>query len=111
MHLETCAMSHCAVCRNPTARRRRCVEAAGLILLIGTWLAIVGDIAEAWGALLTVEAPARGCRIVMRVPPRSIFGGTLSQQNVASQVGEASFSKPQLFIPRTDRLRARHAPR
>ena len=76
----------------------------------GLGLAIVGDIAEAWGARLTVEAPARGCRIVMRTP-RLIFGGTLSQQDVASRVGEASFSKPQLFIPRTDRLRARHAPR
>ena len=37
----------------------------------------------------------------------------LSSRNVlvASRVGEASFSKHQLFIPRTDRLRARHAPR
>ena len=31
-------------------------------------LSIVGDIAEAWDAALSIEAPARGCRIVLRIP-------------------------------------------
>jgi signal transduction histidine kinase len=34
----------------------------------GLGLAIVGDIADAWGASLSIEAPARGCRIVLRIP-------------------------------------------
>ncbi len=34
----------------------------------GLGLAIVGDIAEAWSASLSIEAPARGCRIVLRIP-------------------------------------------
>ncbi len=34
----------------------------------GLGLAIVGDIAEAWGASLSIEAPVRGCRIVLRIP-------------------------------------------
>ena len=34
----------------------------------GLGLAIVGDIAEAWAASLSIEAPARGCRIVLRIP-------------------------------------------
>jgi signal transduction histidine kinase len=34
----------------------------------GLGLAIVGDIAEAWGASLAIEAPERGCRIVLRIP-------------------------------------------
>jgi signal transduction histidine kinase len=34
----------------------------------GLGLAIVGDIAEAWGASLSIERPARGCRIVLRIP-------------------------------------------
>jgi hypothetical protein len=77
---------------------RRQIVGAQLLLLP------FGDIAEAWGATLTVEASARGCRIV-------IFIGTLSQQNVESRVGEANISEPQLFAPRNDRLRARDAPR
>jgi signal transduction histidine kinase len=34
----------------------------------GLGLAIVGDIADAWGASLSIEAPERGCRIVLRIP-------------------------------------------
>ena len=34
----------------------------------GLGLAIVGDIAEAWDASLSIEAPAHGCRIVLRIP-------------------------------------------
>ncbi len=34
----------------------------------GLGLAIVGDIADAWGASLSIEAPAHGCRIVLRIP-------------------------------------------
>jgi signal transduction histidine kinase len=34
----------------------------------GLGLAIVGDIAEAWGATLTIETPERGCRISLQFP-------------------------------------------
>jgi signal transduction histidine kinase len=34
----------------------------------GLGLAIVGDIADAWGASLSIEAPEHGCRIVLRIP-------------------------------------------
>jgi signal transduction histidine kinase len=34
----------------------------------GLGLAIVGDIADAWGASLSIEAPAHGCHIVLRIP-------------------------------------------
>jgi signal transduction histidine kinase len=34
----------------------------------GLGLAIVGDIADAWGASLSIETPARGCRVVLRIP-------------------------------------------
>jgi signal transduction histidine kinase len=34
----------------------------------GLGLAIVGDIAEAWGATLAIEAPTRGCHISLRLP-------------------------------------------
>jgi signal transduction histidine kinase len=34
----------------------------------GLGLAIVGDIADAWDGALSVEAPERGCRIVLRIP-------------------------------------------
>ena len=38
----------------------------------GLGLAIVGDIADAWGASLSIEAPAHGCRIVLRIPGASV---------------------------------------
>lgn len=34
----------------------------------GLGLAIVGDIAEAWDATLTIEAPSRGCHVSLRLP-------------------------------------------
>jgi signal transduction histidine kinase len=34
----------------------------------GLGLAIVGDIADAWGGTLSVEVPEQGCRIVLRIP-------------------------------------------
>ena len=40
----------------------------------GLGLAIVGDIADAWGASLSIEAPAHGCRIVLRIPGSRLPG-------------------------------------
>lgn len=34
----------------------------------GLGLAIVGDIAEAWGGTLTIAAPDQGCRVVLHIP-------------------------------------------
>jgi signal transduction histidine kinase len=34
----------------------------------GLGLAIVGDIADAWGGVLSLEAPEQGCRVVLRLP-------------------------------------------
>jgi signal transduction histidine kinase len=38
----------------------------------GLGLAIVGDIAEAWGATLTIETPERGCRISLQFPSSGV---------------------------------------
>lgn len=40
----------------------------------GLGLAIVGDIAEAWDATLTIETPAQGCHISLRLPPARLPG-------------------------------------
>ena len=34
----------------------------------GLGLAIVGDIADAWGAKLSIEKPTQGCHVVLRIP-------------------------------------------
>ncbi len=34
----------------------------------GLGLAIVGDIAEAWGATLSIDNPERGCQVTLRIP-------------------------------------------
>ena len=44
----------------------------------GLGLAIVGDIADAWGASLSIEAPAHGCRIVLRIPASRLPGPALA---------------------------------
>ena len=40
----------------------------------GLGLAIVGDIADAWGASVSIETPAQGCRIVLRIPASRLPG-------------------------------------
>jgi signal transduction histidine kinase len=40
----------------------------------GLGLAIVGDLADAWGASVSIEAPAHGCRIVLRIPASRLPG-------------------------------------
>jgi signal transduction histidine kinase len=55
----------------PTGRAQEALRRGGRLDQSGSaglGLAIVGDIAEAWGASLSIEAPARGCRIVLRIP-------------------------------------------
>ena len=40
----------------------------------GLGLAIVGDIADACGASVSIEAPADGCRIALRIPATRLSG-------------------------------------
>ncbi|MFN3624651.1 MAG: sensor histidine kinase [Hyphomicrobium sp.] len=55
----------------PTARSQEALVRGGRLDSSGSaglGLAIVGDIAEAWGATLNIVSPERGCHIVLRLP-------------------------------------------
>ena len=55
----------------PPARAQEALRRGGRLDSSGSaglGLAIVGDIADAWGATLSVESPERGCRIILRIP-------------------------------------------
>ncbi|MFA5902020.1 MAG: HAMP domain-containing sensor histidine kinase [Hyphomicrobium sp.] len=55
----------------PPARAQEALRRGGRLDTSGSaglGLAIVGDIAEAWGATLSIESPEHGCHVSLRIP-------------------------------------------